>query len=214
MRKNIAKLVLGVITLVIGGAVAIMGAVVVVVSGPDDTIRTGEHRLVASSRALTARAADVSPGAIPDGIGRITIRIDAGSAAKPLFVGVAPGPDVENYLSGAAIQTVRGLELWPYRLHTTNVTGDATPAPPQEKAFWAASASGHAPKLSWHVAEGDYRLVIMNRDTTTDVNADVRFAITIPWLFEIALGTLVLGLLIAAGGVVLLLFAGNRPRTT
>jgi hypothetical protein len=214
MRKNTAQLVFGVITLVIGGAVAIMGAVVGAVSGPDDTIRTGQHRVAASSRALIARAADVSPGAIPDGFGKITIRVDASAAAKPLFLGVAPGVAVDNYLSGAAVQHVRGLELWPYRLHTANVSGNATPAPPQDKAFWAASATGTSPQLTWHVAEGDYRLVIMNTDTTTDLTADVRFAITIPWLFEIALGTLVLGLLISAGGVVLLLFAGNRPRTT
>jgi hypothetical protein len=214
MRKNTAQLILGVITLVIGGAVAVMGAVVTAVSGPDDTVQTGHHRVTASSRALMARAADVSPGAIPDGIGKVTIRIDARSTAKPIFIGVAPAPAVESYLSGTAIRTVRGLELWPYRLHTADGTGSAIPAPPQEKAFWAVSASGTSPQLTWHVAEGDYRLVIMNSDTTTELAADVRFALTIPWLFEIALGTLLLGLLIAAGGVVLLLFAGNRPQTT
>jgi hypothetical protein len=203
MRKNTAQLVLGVVTLVIGGAVAVMGAVVGVVSGPDDTIQTGQHRVVASSRALIARAADVSPGAIPDGIGKITIRIDARSAAKPIFIGVAPGPAAESYLSGTAVRTVRGLELWPYRLHTADGSGAAIPAPPQEKAFWAASANGTSPQLTWQVAEGDFRLVIMNSDTSTDVAADVRFALTIPWLFEIALVTLVFGLLIVAGGVTL-----------
>jgi hypothetical protein len=213
MRKNTAQLVLGVITLMIGGAIAIMGGVVSAVSGPDDTIRTGHHRLVASSRALMARAADISPGAIPDGIGRITIRIDAHSTAKPLFIGVAPDRAVESYLSGAAVKTVRGLELWPYRLHTADVSGTGTPAPPQKEAFWSASASGTSPQLTWQVADGGHRLVIMNSDTSTEVAADVRFAVTIPWLFDIALATLVLGLLIASGGVVLLLFAGTRPRT-
>jgi hypothetical protein len=118
MANKALRITLGMILLIIGGGMAIAGAVVAAVSGPDNTMRTGYHAVTTSSRALVARAANITPGPVPDGVGTVTIQVDARSSGKPVFIGVAPAAAVENYLAGAAVDTMSSLELWPYRLHT------------------------------------------------------------------------------------------------
>lgn len=211
MTNKVLRVVLGASLLIIGGALAVAGAVVAVVSGPDDTMRTGYHPVTTSSRALVARAANISPGPMPDGFGEFTIQVDTRSSDKPMFIGVAPAAAVQSYLSGAAVDTVRGLELWPYRLHEVSEQGAASPLPPRQQSFWVASASGTSARLTWHVTDGDYRVVIMNNDASSGLAVDARFAMTMPWLFEIGLGTLVLGAPIAAAGLVLLVRSSRRP---
>jgi hypothetical protein len=211
MRNKMMRVVLGAILLIIGGGLAAAGAVVAVVSGPDDTMRTGYHPVTTSSRALVAPAANISPGAIPTAFGEFSIQVDTRSSDKPVFIGVAPAAAVDGYLSGAAADTIRGLELWPYRLHAVAGQGSASPAAPQSQSFWVASASGTSPRLRWHVTDGNYRVVIMNTDASAGLASDARFALTMPWLFEIGLGTLVLGAPIAVAGLVLLV---RSPRRT
>jgi hypothetical protein len=72
MANKALRITLGVILLIIGGGMAIAGAVVAAVSGPDNTMRTGYHAVTTSSRALVARAANITPGPVPDGVGTST----------------------------------------------------------------------------------------------------------------------------------------------
>ncbi|TDW93455.1 hypothetical protein EV137_0737 [Kribbella pratensis] len=204
MTNKVLRAALGVTMLVIGGCLAVSGAILSAVAGPDDTMRTGYHPVTAGSRALVARAANISPGAVPHGFGDFTLRINVRSADKPVFIGVAPDAAAESYLSGAAVRTVRGLELWPYKLHAADTQGTATPPPPGNESFWVASADGGSPQLTWNVTNGNYRVVIMNHDASPGLTTEVRYALTIPWLFEIGIGSLALGGVIGIPGLVLL----------
>jgi hypothetical protein len=197
-----------VILVVIGGCVAVAGAVLSVVAGPDDTMRTGYHPVTASSRALVARTVNISRGAVPSGFGEFSMRIDARSDGMPMFIGVAPAAAVEGYLAGASVRNVRGLQLWPYRLQTADTQGTASPLLPEKQSFWVASSSGTSPHLTWHVTDGEYRMVVMNTDASPGLAIEARYALTMPWLFEIGLGSLALAGVIAGAGVFLLV--GNR----
>ncbi|NIK61351.1 hypothetical protein [Kribbella shirazensis] len=210
MISRTLRVVVGVAVLVIGGCLAAAGGVLTATTGPDDTMRTAYHPVTATSRALVARAANVSPGAVPGSFGEFTLRIDARANDEPLFVGVAPASAAESYLSGAAVQTVRRLDLWPYRLQTADTPGTARPLRPERQSFWAASASGPSPQLTWSVTDGEYRVVIMNTDASPGLDTEVRYALTMPWLFEIGLGSLALGGLLTVSGVFVILRARRK----
>jgi hypothetical protein len=126
-------------------------------------------------------------------------------------VGIGPADAVDRYLDGAAIEVVTDFEVAPFQMDTSPRAGSATIAAPGAQDFWVARAetrSGTA-QLSWTVRDGDYRMVFMNADGSPVVNVDGRFGIVVPAARPLSLATLVIGLVLLAGGG-LALFLGLR----
>jgi hypothetical protein len=212
MSKRLVLVVAGGILLASGGAVAAGGGALMAVVGSDNSVSAGRHAIATPTSALVVPIDDIrDPGA--DMLGRPTVKLSATGAQEPVFVGVGPAADVDRYLSGAAVDTVRDLELDPWQLSTTRSTGTAQPPAPAQQTFWVARADGPASaELSWKIRNGDYRLVIMNADGSPGVDLYGNVRVRIPHLFDIGITALAGGLLVVLASGALLVLGLRTPR--
>jgi hypothetical protein len=212
-KSKTALTVAGAIVLVLAALVlAAAGAALWANSKSDGGyVSTGSHRFDASTHAIYTDSFKVSSD-IPSwlfGRARITASSNDG---KAVFVGVARKSDVDKYLAGVSRSQIRNLDYGPFTVDYAQRGGTASPARPASRSIWAASASGTgAQELTWRLRSGDWRVVLMNADGSSGVNADVKVGGRITHPLAIGLGVLGGGLLLLAFGA-LLVFAGRDKR--
>jgi hypothetical protein len=217
----------GRIVAIIGGAIAGIVAVGLVVAGAvllyaegqkdnDGYVSTGKDRFHTRTYALATDDLDVNtdmPGWFDESHVLGHIRLKASSrAGKPIFVGIAPTKDVNAYLRGTGHATVTDVDYSPFRATYRTRAGDR-PAPPVAQRFWTASANGTGTQtVDWKVRGGNWSVVVMNADGSRNVDAGVKAGSDAPWLPTVGWGSI-------GGGVVLAILAGTlvyvgvrRPR--
>lgn len=211
---RVVAVVLGSIVSLIGLALALGGVALVLAHAfardSDGYYGTDTERLATSTYAITvedidlgSRVADVIP---KDVLGRVRIRVQR-SGGRPVFVGIGPDREVDAYLRGVAHAEVDDLN--PPRYRTS--PGGAPRRPPSAARFWVASIQGSARQtVTWHVKGGRWAIVAMNADGSRRVVLDADVGAKVGWVLGVGIGLLVAGLLIAAGGVALILVAGRR----
>jgi hypothetical protein len=149
----------------------------------------------------------------PGMLDKIRIRVTPSTTSSTLFVGIGPTTDVDRYLAGVP-RTVISEFFRGEAVRT--VDGDARASAPGAQDFWVASDSGSGPRtLGWDPTDGSWTVVVMNidgRPGIDGVKADL--GATVPSLVWIALGVFFGGAIFLAGGVLLILGATRRRRTT
>jgi hypothetical protein len=137
---------------------------------------------------------------------RIRVRPQTGSET---FVGIASAADVSAFLSGSSYSVVRRVQSDGTRYRER--TGTSAPAAPGTVDIWTASQTGTGEVvLTWTVQEGDWSVVVMNADASAGVDTTADVAATVPVLWGIGLGLLVVGLVLLVLGVVGLVVAVVR----
>ena len=129
-----------------------------------------------------------------------TVRIRTHST-QPVFVGIGPAAAVDSYLAGVRREVATRFDAAQsdFRLHP----GGAPTAAPATKHFWAAQTAGSGTQtLSWSPRNGDWRIVVMNADSSAGIHTDLAIGARFPHLLGIGLGVL-------AGGALLLLIGGG-----
>ena len=217
MAKKIILIVVGAVLLICGIGAVVPGALLAGVTGSDNTLESGYHRIGTPTAALVSETAQVSDagGVRTAGVGAARIKINARSEGRPIFLGVARASDVDNYLAGVAFDEVTNFDLSPFKVDTVRHQGNAFPAPPADQPFWTASASGTSPNLEWQVADGDYRLVMMTSDGSPGVAADAQFGLRVNGLFGVGLAILIAGTIAALLGIALIILGivvPSQPR--
>ena len=141
-------------------------------------------------------------------LGKVRIRVTWPGTAKPLFLGIAPTAAATGYLSGVPYTTVTDLGA---SNATISHLGTATPRAPQLARIWSAQVSGPGTQaLTWTAREGDWMVVVMNRDGGPGLTVRADAGVTVPALPWIAAGLLAGGVLLAAGGVLLIVLPVHR----
>jgi hypothetical protein len=188
--------------------------------GADGYFSTDQFTLATESYAVTS--ADIDLGAQPGDwfpSGRLaTVRLDIQPAAgQPVFVGIGPSGEVESYLDDVAVSEVSRVGADGSVVYR-NLTGTATPTPPDEQTFWAASSSGEGTQtISWDLEQGDWSVVVMNPDASQGVTVETTAAADTDLLAWVAAGLIGVGLIIAVVAMVTVVasVAGTRtPATT
>jgi len=211
-----AGIIVGCCLLALGSLVAVSGLVLLVAFGSAGGLHTGPHPLTTSSRALVSSVADISNAGASDAVlgqSRIDLSATTRGDDRGAFVGIGPADAVDRYLGGAAIEVVTDFDVAPFQLSTQPRAGSATVGAPGSQDFWVAHAetrSGTA-QLSWTVRDGDYRVVFMNADGSPVVNVDGTFGIVVPAARPLSFATLVVGLVLLAGGVLALILGLRAP---
>ena len=204
--------------LLIGGIVA---AVAVGVARDDDGFfRTDEIHLATDSAAITSENLDLggTPGDaswLTDRGDFATVSLDIQSVAsgEDLFAGIGPTADVETYLRSVARDRVDDFDDDRYVPVFVREEGEEEAAPPGDQTFWVAQVSTAEPaQLQWDVESGDWTIVVMNADGSRGIDADVRVGIKLEWLLPVAIGFIIVGLLLTAGGTVGAVLATRTPR--
>ena len=141
-------------------------------------------------------------------LGKVRIRVTWPGTAKPLFLGIAPTAAATGYLSGVPYTTVTDLGG---NNATISHLGTATPRAPQLARIWSAQVSGPGTQaLTWTAREGDWMVVVMNRDGGPGLTVRADAGVTVPALPWIVAGLLAGGVLLAAGGVLLIVLPVHR----
>ncbi len=207
------------LVLLIGGIVA---AVAVGVARDDDGFfRTDDIHLATDSAAITSENLDF--GGTPGDAAWLTERGDfatvlldvqsVGGGAE-LFAGIGPTADVEAYLGSVAHDRVDDFDDDEYVPVLVRQEGEEAAAPPGDQTFWVAQVSTAQPaELQWDVEGGDWTMVVMNADGSSGIDADVRVGIKLEWLLPVAIGFIIVGFLLLAGGTVGAVLATRVPRT-
>jgi hypothetical protein len=204
VTKRIVCIVLGSLLIVVGALTAIVGTALLVLFRGSDTLSSGTEHATTQTVALVVRLDDVQGASGPaDAVGTPSITVSA-TSGRDVFVGIGPAAAVDRYLAGAPIDRVTDLEVDPFKLKTVRRDGSAVPQPPAEQSFWTAKASGSNARLTWHITDGNYRLVVMNADSSPGVAVDGEFSLTVPHLFGVALGLLIGAAIALIVGVALL----------
>lgn len=177
---------------------------------------TDVHKFSTSGSALATVSTELGSAGVgwlysPSLLGELRIRITPTSPGEPLFVGIGPSTDVDRYL-GEVNHTVI-TEFWGDKTET--VQGGPPASPPGSQDFWVASATGSGPQtLVWDPADGSWSVVVMNADARPGITVGTDLGAKVPALPWIALSFLVAGVVLLAGGALLLVSAFRRNRTT
>ena len=210
---RVVLVVLGSLAALVGAALLAGGVAVVAI---DQTQRDDEGYLMSPSEvfstsgyAVVSESADVSAEgaewAVETFLGSVKIE---SKAIRPVFVGVGPRADVDEYLGDVQRSIVTEIDRRPRYDETT---GGPPSAQPAEQGFWAASAVGAGSQaLTWEPKSGDWVAVVMNADGSAGVQADLAIGAEIDPLLWIGIGTLVVGLLVLALGALGIALGASR----
>ncbi|MEA2448818.1 MAG: hypothetical protein QOG63_750 [Thermoleophilaceae bacterium] len=206
-RRRPVPIVIGSLLAVVGALLALAGGALLVVFGSDGLLESGRHPITTPTRALVSRVATIE-GAADAAKALGNVRIGATSDAPGVFVGVGPAAAVDRYLAGVEIDRVSDFGLSPFKLTRARRDGSAKPDPPADQSFWVARTENGS--LNWKIADGDFRFVVMNADTSPGVSTGASFSVELPHVTPISIAILVVGLLILSGGVALVVVGVRR----
>jgi hypothetical protein len=174
------------------------------------------HHFSSSGSALATVSTELGSAGVgwlypPGLLDKIRIRVTPNDASGPMFVGIARSADVDRYLAGVGHTVITEF----FGDKTESVDGGAPSAPPGSQTFWVASATGSGPQtLTWEPMDGSWTVVVLNADGHPGIDVGADLGAKVPALPWIALGFLVAGALLLAGGVLLIVGVFRRNRTT
>lgn len=180
---------------------------------------TPNERFETDSYALTSGSIDLGqPGPDDWWADRdlATVRITVDNAdARPVFVGIGPESDVEAYLVDIPHDDITEVHFHRFSVDylRENAGGTSTPAPPADQEFWVAQASGEArQRLTWDLEPGNWAIVVMNADATTDVVADIDLGGQVDYLVPITIGLVIGGTVLLATAAAMIVGGVGRPK--
>ena len=139
--------------------------------------------------------------------GQTTLRFTARTGGGSAFLGLAPRPAVERYLTGvpyAAVTQVR-LARGGLPVAVSPVAGTQPPAPPIDQTFWLVSSTSGTLFWSPSNLRGEHlALVVMSPAGGSVGQVDATAAMTPRWLDPTTYGLLILGTVAFLIGMVLL----------
>lgn len=146
-------------------------------------------------------------------VGKVRIHVTAPDSSRPVFLGIAPAAAVTRYLANVPYSTVTSFDEG--TSGTTAHLGTQRPAtPPRSANIWAAQVSGTGTQaLTWTPRSGDWMLVaMMDGNTAPGLTVRADAGATIPALPWIAAGLLAAGVVVAVGGVLLIVLPIRRAQ--
>lgn len=169
---------------------------------PSERYETASYALI--SPGLTVMIDRDVPGVLTDGAGRLLLQGSA-EAGREIFIGIAQQTDVVRYLESVRHSEVINVQFRPFRADYRDVPGSRAPAPPGQQDFWTATVQGAGTqRLEWDVEPGNWALVIMNADASSQVTVDLQAGFRSDLLWPVFLGLLISGMVLLMVGVPLI----------
>ncbi|MEV4143812.1 DUF4389 domain-containing protein [Amycolatopsis sp. NPDC049691] len=201
----------GRIAAAVTGAVLVLGSMGLLTGGgallwADRTQRDADGYLTASTDVVASGYAVMTDPVQVHGISGFTafagaVRVRATSTdGRPVFVGIGRSDAVAGYLAGTEYTTLADRRAGD-RTHP----GGAPAVPPGDAGVWVASTSGPGTQgLAWPVLDGQWTAVVMNADSSRGISVRAEAGATAPAVGWVALGLLVIGIAMLAGGAALI----------
>ncbi|MBK9341725.1 MAG: hypothetical protein IPN07_01485 [Dehalococcoidia bacterium] len=141
----------------------------------------------------------------PGGSVRIRIAAERTDGGEVL-VAVGSAEAVQALVVRGSHEIVNGLEFEPFDFDGVAVGGTRPLAIPEAGLFAVSSSGPGRQEITWTVASGEWRAVIMNADGRPGVDVDVRFGVRFPYLRGFAIAGMVIGVVLILAGVLWLAF--------
>ena len=212
---NAFLIALGSLFALVSLALATAGVVVLVLSATQRDaqgyLMTPSERYTTSTYALTSERVethlDGPDWLYSDGLlGKVRVR---SRSEAPVFVGIAPADKAQAYLSGVGHAVVTDAVG-----ETRTYAGRAPATSPAKAGIWVASVAGAGTQqLTWRVRDGDWTVVVMNRDGSPGVSSRLSVGARLEGLGWIG-GGIVAGGLLLGGVAVALIVSGVRRSTS
>jgi hypothetical protein len=210
--KRGLKLGFGIPVLLIGLFMTLGGIALLVLVGTDGTFSLPATQGTTTGNALVLETLDIDRNLASSGSFSATVGVSVAGHDGEVFVGIGPAADVTRYLRGVSVDRIVQVN-WPGGFKTEpERTGTRTPPAPGEQSFWVARSQGSTANLRWTVMGGDWTMVIMNADASSDLSVTASGSLGMPALGPISVGLLVLGLAILVVGVLLTISGAKTPR--
>ena len=177
-------------------------------------VTTDLHEFSTSGSALATEKTELGTAGVgwlygPGLLGKVRIRVAPRSPGSRLFVGIGRSADVDRYLAGVDRTVISEF----FKDKVERVEGGPARSAPGTQHFWVASATGSGPQtVLWQPSDGSWTVVVMNADGQPVLDIGANLGARIPALLWIALGLLLAGAILAAGGG-LLIAGAFRKRT-
>jgi len=221
---RLASLIVGLLVGLVGLAIVVGG---IALLWADQTQRTADGffetsraTLSTESYALTSDEIDLGsqPGDwFPSGrLAEIKLEVES-DPDTPVFIGIGPESEVDDYLAGVAHSEVVRFRSDPDDVTYRNIAGDVTPAPPGEQGFWAASAEGAGTQvLNFDLEQGRWAVVVMNADASSSVTVEASAGAKTDLLIPVAVALIVGGVILGVIAIVLIVIgvSGGGEQTT
>ncbi|XVQ08426.1 hypothetical protein ACQP1W_38590 [Spirillospora sp. CA-255316] len=164
---------------------------------------TPEHRFTTATAALKTDEIEVGAeqaragNPMPDvgELAQVKIVVRPADPRVPLFVGIAPKNQAEDYLRGVAHEEFVSAGLAPFTpvFHHRPGTPRAG-APPAGRPFWTATSSGTGTRtLTWNKTGGAWSVVVMRLDGRPGVDAHASIGLRFGFLAPAAILVLAAG---------------------
>jgi hypothetical protein len=202
---------------IVAGSLAGIAAVVLLLGGGgllwavdnhthDGYFTTKSHEYATPTRAIATRDIDLDD--LPGNAASIRIR-----PRNDVFVGIARRQDVQAYLAGVDRAEIEDVDFFPFKVRYDHVPGARVPKPPENQNIWVATGTAATP-LQWHVKEGKWSVVAMNRDGSPGIRFAAKLEARVPFLHRIAIWMLIAGGLFAVMAAALLTWAARSRVAT
>jgi hypothetical protein len=186
-----------------------------------DGFYTTRTDLATPTYALTSEGfdiADVEDWPFDEGtFAEVRLRGTSIDPERELFIGIGPEAEVDRYLARVEHDEIVDIDFHDVGLDEATVdyrrvAGARTPDPPASQAFWEASVEGPGTQtLDWELEDGRWAIVVMDATAAPGVEVDMTLGARVPFILGLAIGLLVGGVVLLAGGITMLYF-GARSR--
>jgi hypothetical protein len=137
----------------------------------------------------------------PGLLGKVRIRVTPVRSGSALFVGIGRTDDVERFLAGVGHTVIADF----FADKTEEIAGGAAGSAPGTQDFWVASEAGFgAQTLDWDPESGSWTVVVMNADGSRGLEVGADLGARMGAVLWIAIGALAAGLVLLAGGALLI----------
>ncbi|WP_129668092.1 hypothetical protein [Phytoactinopolyspora endophytica] len=197
----------GVVLLVLGVPVIAAGVVMAVYVGPDDTFGVLDEEISTDTAVITS-----TPSVLDISGPTLHVSADAGDAGT--FVGVAHPVHAQSYLQDVSVERITAAGWREDLAHESAAGEEDVPATsPGELDWWRGSSVGTGEQtVSVELTDEPTQVVVTAADPEAPLAVDLTVDAEIDGLFATALLATGLGLILVAGGVVLLGTARRHRR--
>ncbi|MGE3073140.1 MAG: hypothetical protein AB7N24_03530 [Dehalococcoidia bacterium] len=212
-------LVIVAVLLILGGGACAAPSFVTYRALDSDGFISGGGQMTTGTAALavhTGEFREVTEKEVEEGRtgGKVLLRIAAERAdGGDVLVAVGSAEAVQALVTGGSYENVSGLEFGPFDYQGVALGGRRDIGAPDPELFEVVASGPGRQEVTWTIAPGDWRAVIMNADGSAGVDVDVRFGARFPYLRGFAIAGMVIGGTIIAIGLLWLLFLFRPGRS-
>lgn len=208
---RIAFIILAVVV-ILGGVACATPSVAAYRSLDSEGYISGSGAMSTGTAAFITRTAqfrEVTEKEVEEGStgGKVRLRVRAERAdGGEVLVAIGSAEAIQALVASGSFETVNDLTFGPFDYAGVAVGGRRDIGPPDSGLFEVVASGPGKQEVTWTIAPGDWRAIVMNADGSAGVDVNVEFGARFPYLRAFAIAGMVIGGTFIALGILWLVF--------